>query len=317
MIAELLNTLWVSSIYSLMSVPLTLSYRVTKIINFAHISFITYGAYVAVIFSLLLPLGLIETSLIVFLVVAVLAVLNHMLVLSPLMSRGTNVVTLMIASMGSWIFLKYLLYALVSSAQKVLRVDLFYVTPNIAIPSTIIIGEFRVSTFLLISNAMNIMTLLFLYVFLMKVKLGRAMRAVADNAGLAQITGISKNAVLNATWILTGGIAALGGLAWSLSYYASPELGDNVILQVFACSVIGGLSSIPLTFAGAFVIAFAENILIAWLHTYLGLDVSFRPFISFLTLLLVILIRPPAGGGGGLPYRFKLPFRGDKKRSTS
>jgi len=300
-----------------MAVPLTLSYRVTKIINFAHESFITYGAYIVVLSDLLLPLGAIEAIIVSFLAVAALAILNHLLVFMPLTRKGANVVTLMIASMGSWIFLKYVLYAVVSSIQKALKINLYLVTPNLEIPPDVAIGGYRVGTSLLMSVALNVLTLSFLYFFLMRMKLGKAMRAVADNSNLAQISGISMRTVLAATWALTGGIAALGGFSWSAFGYASPELGDNVILQVFACSVIGGLSSIAGTVAGAFIIAFAENVLIALLHTYTGLDVSFRPFISFLTLLLVILIRPPAGGGGGLPYRFKLPFRGGTRRSTS
>lgn len=316
MITELLNTIWVWSIYSLMAIPLTLSYRVTKIINFAHESFITYGAYVAVLFGLLIPLGPIEAILVSFSAVALLAVANHLLVFAPLTRRGASVVTMMIASMGSWIFLKYLLYAIVSYVQKTIKVNLYLVTPDLGIPAEVFVSGFRVSTSFLMSNALNAGTLVLLYFFLMRLKLGKAMRAVADNPDLAQITGISKNSVMAVTWVLTGGIAALGGFAWSAFGYASPELGDNVILQIFACSVIGGLNSILGTIAGAFIIAFAENILISWLHIYFGLDVSFRPFISFLTLLLVILIRPPAGGGGGLPYKFRLPFRGGTRRST-
>ena len=94
-------------------------------------------------------------------------------------------------------------------------------------------------------------------------------------------------------------------MMWGLFAHVTPELGDTLILQLFAASVIGGLYSVPLTTVGAYTIAGAENIVMSLLHETIGLEVSFRPFLAFFILLIVILIRPPLGAGGGLPYRFK------------
>jgi branched-chain amino acid transport system permease protein len=144
-----------------------------------------------------------------------------------------------------------------------------------------------------------------LLLFLSKTKAGMAIRAIADNPELAQISGISREKTLLLTWAISGGIAALGGFLWSLFAYVSPETGDSIILQVFACSVIGGLVSLTLTFIGSIIISSSENLLIVFLHNYLGVELSFRPFLSFFVLVMTILIRPPAGAGGGLPYRYK------------
>lgn len=306
MIAELTNMIWYTCIYSLMAIPLTLSYRTSKVLNFAHGVYITIGAYAPVLIGkglgIRVPIALAILSS--FATGALLAVLTHILVFSPLVKRKSVPVILMIASMGAWIFIKYMFHAILGVLQKRWMTSLFYVAPDIEIPKTIFVMGMRVDAKFLFTLVLTATVLLLLVLFLTKTKIGMGIRAVADNLELAQISGISREKILIITWAISGGLAAIGGFIWSLFAYVSPETGDSVILQVFACSVIGGLVSLPMTFLGSIVISSAENILIVFLHNYLGIDLSFRPFFSFFILLTTILIKPPAGAGGGLPYRY-------------
>jgi len=311
MMSELINMTWYMCMYSLMAVPLTLSYRTSRVLNFAHGVYITIGAYIPVLISkglsikVPIPLALFTS----FATGALLAVITHILVFSPLIKRRSAPVTLMIASMGAWIFIKYMFYALLGVLQKMWMTPLFYTSPNIDIPSTITLVGISVDTKFLFALTLTSIVFLLLTLFLTKTKTGMAIRAVADNLELAQISGISRERTLVITWAISGGLAAIGGLIWSLFAYVSPETGDSVILQVFACSVIGGLVNLPLTFVGSIIISSSENILIVFLHNYLGTPLSFRPFISFFVLVMTILVRPPAGAGGGLPYRYFPKFK--------
>lgn len=305
---EIFNTVWYICIYSLMAIPLTLSYRITKILNFAHGVYVTLGAYTPILLSIgfgatISPFTAIPAS---FLVGASLAVITNKLVFSPLIRRNSNQVTLMIASMGAWIFIKYAFYSFIDVLGKVWLTSFFYTTPNIDLPSQISFMNIQISARFLSVVLLTLASLSLLAFFLVKTKLGMSLRAIADNISLAQISGISKENAMFVTWFITGGMAAIGGFALSLFMYVSPELGDTLILQTFACSVIGGLASIPMTFVGSIVISSAENLSIIYLSRYLSVELSFRPFLSFFALLIVILIRPPAGAGGGLPYRYKL-----------
>jgi len=305
---EVFNTIWYICVYSLMAVPLTLSNRVSKVLNFAHGVYITLGAYAAILITAGsgMRISPIVAILAAFLVGASTAVVTHILVFSPLMKRKSNPVTLMIASMGAWIFIKYAFYALLDILQKAWSTSLFYATPNLDLQGQVEVMGFEVNVKFLFVVALTFLSLSVLALFLTKTKLGMALRAVADNPDLAQISGISNERVMLITWLISGGLAAVGGFAWSLFTYVSPEAGDIVILQVFACSVIGGLTSLTMTLAGSVVISSAENLFILLLYRYLGVELSFRPFLSFLVLLMTILIRPPAGAGGGLPYRLRL-----------
>jgi branched-subunit amino acid ABC-type transport system permease component len=305
---EAFNTIWYFCMYSLMAVPLTLSYRISKVLNFAHGVYITIGAYAPILVAIALNARISPFVAVpfAFLVGAAVALAAHMLVFSPLTKRNSSPVTLMIASMGAWIFIKYAFYALLDILQKAWSTPLFYTTSNVNIPEQIeVVGLVLNAKFLMVVGLTSL-SLSLLLVFLTRTKLGMALRAIADNSDLAQISGISKEQVLRVTWIISGGIAAISGFIWSLFSYVSPEVGDTVILQVFACSVIGGLTSVPLTVVGALVISSAENLFILVLYRFFSVPLSFRPFLSFLALLITILVRPPAGAGGGLPYRYRL-----------
>lgn len=305
---EVFNTIWYICVYSLMAIPLTLSYRISKVLNFAHGVYITLGAYASILITAglrvrLSPILAVPAS---FLVGALIAMVAHLLVFSPLIKRRSSPVTLMIASMGAWIFIKYAFYALIDILQKAWMTPLFYTTPNLEIPRQVNLMGIDINVKFAFVVTLTALSLGLLAFFLTKTKLGMALRAIADNPELAQISGISKEKVMLVTWLISGGVAAVGGFAWSLFTYVSPESGDTVILQVFASSVIGGLTSLPLTFVGSTVISSAENLLILFLYRYFGVELSFRPFLSFFALLATILIRPPAGAGGGLPYRYRL-----------
>ncbi len=287
--------------------------------NFAHGVYVTLGAYTAILVSTasgakISPFLAVPAA---FLVGASIAVLTDIAVFSPLIRRESNPVTLMIASMGVWIFIKNAFYAIIDILQKSWMVSLFYASPNIDLPAQVAIGGVEVNSRFLFIVSLAASSLLLLAYFLIRTRLGMALRAIADNLDLAQISGISRQRVMLITWLVSGGLAALGGFALSLFTYVSPELGDIVLLQVFACSVIGGLTSIPLTFVGAVIISSSENILIVFLYRYLGIELSFRPFLSFFALLFVILVRPPAGAGGGLPYRFRIRGLSTEKERKS
>ena len=309
-LTEVYNTLWIGLIYMVLGLPLTLSYRTTGIINFVHINFITIGAYVGVLLSLLGVKNVFIVALFAFIVGAAIAVFDNIAVFRPLARRGANVVILMVASLGLWIFYKYFIYAVVDIIGKVVRENLVSVILELDILPTITIGNVGIDGKFLTTLALSIIVVLFYYFILTRTSVGKAIRAVSDNPQLAEISGIPRDRVVNFMWVMTGGVAAIGGLLWGMFAIVTPEVGDWLILQIFAVAVIGGLSSLLNTAIGAFIIAGAENIVMAVLHEAFGLPLSFRPFITFLVLVIVILVKPPLGAGGGLPYRFLKPKRG-------
>ncbi len=306
-VTEVYNTLWIGLIYMVLGLPLTLSYRTTGIINFVHINFITIGAYVGVLLSLLGIKNVFIVALFAFAVGAAIAVFDNVAVFKPLAKRGANVVILMVASLGLWIFYKYFIYAIVDIIGKVVRENLVSVILELDILPSFTVGSIGIDGKFLTTLTLSALVAFFYYFVLIRTSVGKAIRAVSDNPQLAEISGIPRDRVVNFMWVMTGGAAAIGGLLWGMFAIVTPEVGDWLILQIFAVAVIGGLSSLVNTAIGAFIIAGAENIVMAALHEAFGLPLSFRPFITFMVLVIVILVKPPLGAGGGLPYRFLKP----------
>jgi len=294
--------------YIIFSLPLTLSYRTTKVINFVHANFITYGAYVAVfLHGMFGNTSILLAAIIAFLIVGSMAVLDNLLVFTPLQKRGSSPAMIMISSMGLWIAYRYILYMLTDIAH-------FYISKNFVsygrityadVPS-ITLGGVTLSQSFIAGMIAATIVILAIYLFLEKTRIGRAMRAISDNEVLAGISGIPKDILINLTWFICGGIVAIGGVLWtSFSGAITPEAGDSMILQVFTIGFIGGLVSLWRTGVGAIIISAMENIGIAFLNAFLGVPVSFRPFLTFATLITTLVLFPPLGAGGGLPYRFR------------
>jgi len=304
----IINFLFYSFFYLLFAVPLTLSYRTTRVMNFAHANFITYGAYVAVFLNGLLGnQSLLLSCLLAFLVSGTLAVASHIFVFKPLSDRGASMSLIMIASMGLWIMYNYVLYMLADIAHALSGVNfvsygriLYNDVPEI------MIGSLRLSGGFIAVSVAAVGMVVFLSFFLNKTSLGKAMRAVADNPVLAEISGIPRNKVITVTWLITGGIVGIGGAIWtSFSGTVTPTTGDAMILQVFTVAFIGGLVSLVKTGIGAFVIALIENVGISFLNAWFGVPTSFRTFLTFVTLLVILIAFPPLGAAGGLPFRYR------------
>jgi branched-chain amino acid transport system permease protein len=283
--------------------------------NFAHANFITYGAYVAVFLNGLLGnQSLLLSCLLAFLVSGTLAVASHIFVFKPLSDRGASMSLIMIASMGLWIMYNYVLYMLADIAHALSGVNfvsygriLYNDVPEI------MIGSLRLSGGFIAVSVAAVGMVVFLSFFLNKTSLGKAMRAVADNPVLAEISGIPRNKVITVTWLITGGIVGIAGAIWtSFSGTVTPTTGDAMILQVFTVAFIGGLVSLLKTGIGAFVIALIENVGISFLNAWFGVPTSFRTFLTFVTLLVILIAFPPLGAAGGLPFRYRRK-RGEAK----
>ena len=147
-----------------------------------------------------------------------------------------------------------------------------------------------------------------LHFFLTRTRLGKAMRAMADNADLAQVSGINTKVVVRVTWIIAGGLAAMAGVMLALDVNLKPDLAFNIVLPIFAAAIVGGLGQSYGAIAGGFLIGFAETLSIFNWTTLLRPLQSALPFdlpanlaivpteykltVAFVILVVVLLWRP-------------------------
>ena len=125
-----------------------------------------------------------------------------------------------------------------------------------------------------------------LFALLAFTRLGRAMRAVADNPVLADIKGVDPNRIARVAVFIGAGLAGFGGMLIGLDTSIDPLTGFRVVLSVFAAAVVGGLGSIPGAALGAMVVGVGEEM------ASVVLEPAYRTVTAFLAILLVLMFRP-------------------------
>jgi branched-subunit amino acid ABC-type transport system permease component len=299
-----------SWIYILSGLPLTLSYRTTKVFNFAHPIFITYGAYIVIIANEVLGkrITLVSAVLLAFAVGGLVSLINHLLVFRPLSYQKVSSNIYMVASMGLWFIYQYILYIACQILTRKYGAN-FLSYPAIEYEDVKLIQDAlrigNIPQYIITASLIGITISIALYVLFNKTVLGIALRGIADNVALAAISGIPTDRLINLMWFLVGGITALSGVIWvNFSGSTTPDVGLNIVVDNFAAAFIGGLYSLPMTAVASIVLALIENMLLAVLNYYFGVQPTIRLAIVFSIVFAILVARPPAGAGERLPYRF-------------
>lgn len=133
------------------------------------------------------------------------------------------------------------------------------------------------------------------YILLFRTKLGKAMRAMADNPDLARVSGINNDSVITWTWMISGFLVAFAGVLLALESKLDPELGFVLLLPLFAAAILGGLGSPQGALVGGFVVGIVQEVSVTF-------DISFirdgfpgpgyKFSVAFLILIFILLVRP-------------------------
>ncbi|MFB6207264.1 MAG: branched-chain amino acid ABC transporter permease [Haloglomus sp.] len=273
------------SVIAVGAVGLTLSYGVTRFINFAFGEFLTYGAYVALFlsgagFGLSLPLP--AAGVIATLVVGVVGVGVSRVFFEPLSDRGP--IPLLITSIGVAFFLRYTLTASVGVNAKLLPVPLMRSVDVFGIGATPV--EAAVV-------GIAVATMLVIHVLLTRTMLGKMMRATSGNRDLAEIAGIDTTSIVRRTWFISAAAGGLAGVLYAVLFAPfRPTFGFHYLIVVFAATLLGGIGRPYGAMLGALVVGLATNLG----TTYFSADYSAA--YAFVILVLVLLFKPEGIAGG-------------------
>ena len=306
------------SIYALGAVGVTLIFGILRFAHFAHSELMTGGAFIAFLLAAgLAAMGIVTPIPTGFVVLPIAAVLTAVFALgidklfyAPLRQRGAKPVTLLIASIGVTMMVQGLVrlffgtgtYSFFETESKdVFRIDMS------AFGSTrpVVFSEPQ-----LLMVVVTILAVVALHLFLTRSRLGKAMRAMADNAALAQVSGINTALVVRVTWVIAGILACLAGTMLALDVTLKPDLAFNIILPIFAAAIVGGLGQAYGAIAGGFLIGFAETLAVFnWtmvlrplngvLPEWLALPpqlalvpTEYKLTVAFVILVITLLVRP-------------------------
>lgn len=290
MIAQYLaNGIVLGSSIALGAVGLTLTYNILNFANFAHGSLLSWGAYFA--WLVVLVFGGVQSTIgplsfgwpfILAIVAAALMASVLALVLDWLVFRvlrKSNIqVTLVIASFGASLLLRNLIVVVFGPEPQ-------YYSDNIQIAQPILPGV-RTTPDELFVVGLAIVLVIGLHLFLTRTRLGKAMRAVSDNASLAQVSGINVHSVVRWTWVVGGSLAAVAGVMFGLTVQILPDMGFNLLLFLFSAAILGGIGSIYGAILGGLVIGIAADL------SVLFISPAYKPAVAFILMIVVLLIKP-------------------------
>ncbi len=274
---QLLNGLNRGSIYALIALGYTMVYGIAKMLNFAHGDVIMVGAYTLSVSASLLGISPYLGVLLSIVFCAVLGVVLEKIAYKPL--RNSSPLAVLITAIGVSYFLQSLALLLFGSQQQ-------KVASVINIPS-IYLGSIELTGESIVTLGVTIVIMVSLTLFIKKTKTGRAMLALSEDRGAAQLMGINVNRTISITFAIGSGLAAVAGVLFVSSYgFVGPYTGSLPGIKAFVAAVLGGIGSIPGAMLGGVLLGVIESFSQAYISTQLS------DAIVFGVLILVLLVRP-------------------------
>ena len=269
-----------SMIIAVCAVGLSLIYGTTGLSNFAHGELVTLGAIVAWNMNQQVGLHVLLAAPIGIAAAAIAGLGNERLLWRPLRHKGTSLTSMMIISIGLGIGVRYIYLFFFGGRAKAFR--------EYAVQKAHDFGPFSLTSRDLVTIGLCLVLLVAFAMYLLRTRMGKAIRAVSDNPDLASATGIDADHVILLVWGLGGALAGLGGILLGLDQQVRWDSGFSLLLLMFAAITLGGLGNPFGALAGAFVIGmFVE--LWTWIFPSV---IELKTLGALATLILVLLVRP-------------------------
>lgn len=277
-------------IIALGGIGLSLVYGVLKFPNFSHGALLTVGAYAALALLPLFPQSaqlkpfsfgweFLPVLFLAMPVAGLVALAADRVIYRPLRNRNAGLVLLAMASLGMMFFLRSIVYLIWGADFR-----FYYLArenPAFHLPLGV---RVQADQFFILGLALVLV--FFIYLLLEKTKMGKAMRATADNPDLARVSGIDTERVIAWTWIIGGALAGAGGVMLGLYAQLRPEMGFWMLLPMFAAVILGSIGNPYGALVGALIIGVAQQVSTAFLNP------GYAPGVAFAIMILVLLLRP-------------------------
>src|SRR2546422_5500264 len=277
------------SLFGMMAIGLTLTYITTKVPNFAYGSFVTVGLYTSYSLYRFEAITPYLSAPIAFGIGGLTSILMYLGILRPLARRGSPLVSLMIATLA----IDIAFVGIFGTYANYLRYTYVFID---SLNFTEILGDFSIfgSQGLILAAPLTLALITIgLYLLLTRTKFGVAMRASVENPSLARILGINVEKVYVFAWFLAGGFAAMSGSYYDLFFTGTTSSGSDLIVEIFASSILGGLASIYGAAIGGLIIGASEILL-----TLAGVDVlgswvaRYQRGIPLIIMIITLLVLP-------------------------
>ncbi len=265
-------------VLAMAAVGLSLIFGTTGLTNFAHGELITGGALLAYALNVGVGLNLIIATLIAVVLGGLFGGALDRGLWRPLRRRGTGLIAMLVVSIGLSLVLRYVyLYIYGGASETYLQ----YATQD-----PLELGPITILPRDLVIIAVSLIVLVGVALVLTRTRIGKATRAVSDNPALAASSGIDVESVINVVWVAGTGLAVLGGVFLALSQQVGFQLGQNVLLLLFAGVTLGGLGTAYGALLGSLVIGVFTQL------STLFIAAELQTVGALVILILILIVRP-------------------------
>lgn len=277
----LANGLKFGLIIAMTAVGLSLIFGTTGLINFAHGELVAFGALVTWWLNVqTVRWHLFIAAAVAIALTAALGVSFERGIFKPLRQRRVGLFQLMIVSIGLSLFVRHLLLLFFGGAPRPYK--------DFVGQSVVEIGPVALTPRDMTIMGISVVILVAVATMLQRTKIGKAMRAVADNRDLAESSGIDVNRVVLVVWIVGAALAAAGGILFGSAVAVDWFMGFRLLLLMFAAVILGGLGTAYGAMVGAIVIGLVTELSVLWFPAELK-------FMWALVVLIVVLLVRPQG----------------------
>lgn len=274
---QIINGLQSGSIYALVALGYSMVYGIIMLLNFAHGDIIMIGAYIAWLCMARFALNPVFAILFAILGCVLLGVSIEKIAYKPL--RNSPRISLLITAIG-------ISFLLENAAQMIFGAGAQVIPPFFTVPNASI-GQVEIPGTAIVTVAVTALSMVALTLLIQKTKMGKAMRAVSEDTGAAQLMGININRTISFTFAIGSALAGIGSVLYCTAYpQATATMGSMLGLKAFVAAVLGGIGSIPGAMIGGFAIGLAEAFVSA-----AGLSV-WKDGVVFAILIVVLLVKP-------------------------
>lgn len=279
LLSNLINGISLGSIYAIIALGYTMVYGIAKMLNFAHGDVIMVGGYMSFCSMTYLGWGPVPAVVLAIVVCTVLGIVVERLAYKPL--RQAPSLAVLITAIGVSYFLENAALLLWGSDPKVF-------TSVITLPSLSLFDDQLTVTAVALTTVLAcVVIMVALSLFTGKTKMGKAMRAVSEDKGAAQLMGINVNSTISMTFAIGSGLAAVAGVLLCSAYPTlMPTTGAMPGIKAFTAAVFGGIGSIPGAMVGGILLGVIEIFGKAYISTQLS------DAIVFAVLIVVLLVKP-------------------------
>ncbi|MEK6690917.1 MAG: branched-chain amino acid ABC transporter permease [Nitrospirota bacterium] len=284
---QIINGLTLGAVYALIALGYTMVYGILQLINFAHGEVYMLGAYLGIIIlgfltsigftAISLPLAIIITLVLSMIFCSAYGMTIEKIAYKPL--RNAPRLSPLISAIGVSIFLQNFVMLSQGATDRVF--------PPILKAEGLTFLNARITYLQIFILIASVLMMVGLHLFIMKTKLGKAMRATAQDRKMASLLGIDIDQVISITFIIGSGLAAAAGVMVAMYYgLVNYFIGYVAGIKAFTAAVLGGIGSIPGAMLGGIILGLMEALGASYISS------EYKDAFAFGLLIIILILKP-------------------------